>query len=74
MPDEPDAIEYFAAHIERTDFDALPESAVQAARVYFLDTLGVGLTGSAGPYTRALIESQRASGAGAEARVWGHRD
>ncbi|MGI9334073.1 MAG: MmgE/PrpD family protein, partial [Gammaproteobacteria bacterium] len=42
--------------------------------VYFLDTLGVGLTGSAGPYTRALIESQRASGAGAEARVWGHRD
>ena len=67
-----DAIWRFAEHVAGTDYDELPESAAAAVRTYLLDTLGVGVAGSAGPWTRQLIETQRLSCPGDQARVWSH--
>ncbi len=67
-----DAIWRFAEHVAATDYDDLPESAAAATRTFLLDTLGVGAGGSAGPWTRELVETQRLSSPGAQARVWSH--
>jgi len=65
-----DAVARFAAHVVDTEFGDLPPAAVQAAKTFILDALGVGLVGSAGPWVEELIESQRLSGHGEDARVW----
>ena len=67
-----DAIWRFAEHVAGTDYDDLPESAAAAVRTFLLDTLGVGAAGSAGPWTRRLVETQRLSCPGDQARVWSH--
>ena len=67
-----DAIWRFAEHVAGTDYDDLPESAAAATRTFLLDTLGVGAAGSAGPWTEALVEAQRLSCPGGQARVWSH--
>ena len=67
-----DAIWRFAEHVVGTDYDDLPESAAAATRTFLLDTLGVGVAGSSGPWTRRLIETQRLSCPGGQARVWSH--
>ena len=67
-----DAIWRFAEHVAGSDYDDLPESAAAATRTFLLDTLGVGVSGSAGPWTRQLIETQRLSCPGDQARVWSH--
>ena len=67
-----DAIWRFAEHVAGTDYDDLPESAAAAVRTFLLDTLGVGAGGSAGPWTRELVETQRLSSPGGQARVWSH--
>ena len=46
-----DAIYKFADLIAATGYDDLPETAVRAAKVFLLDTFGVGVAGSAGPWT-----------------------
>jgi aconitate decarboxylase len=66
-----DAISTFADHVVATRFENIPSSAVRAAKVFVLDTLGVGLAGSAGPMARELAAASGAWGQGAEARVWG---
>ena len=67
-----DSIWRFAEHVAGTDYEDLPESAAVATRTFLLDTLGVGVAGSAGPWTRRLIETQRLSCPGDHARVWSH--
>ena len=67
-----DAIWRFAEHVAGTDYEDLPESAAVATCTFLLDTLGVGVAGSAGPWTRRLIETQRLSCPGDHARVWSH--
>ena len=67
-----DAIWRFAEHVAGTDYDDLPESAAAAVRTFLLDTLGVGVAGSSGPWTRRLIETQGLSCPGDQARVWSH--
>ncbi|MDP6709071.1 MAG: MmgE/PrpD family protein, partial [Alphaproteobacteria bacterium] len=69
-----DAVVSFAEHVARTTYEDLPENAVQAAKTYILDTLGVGIAGSAGPWMDELIEVQGLSGKGDDARVWGRGD
>ncbi len=54
------------------DYDDLPEAAAAATRTFLLDTLGVGAAGSAGPWAQRLIEVQRLSCPGGQARVWSH--
>ena len=67
-----DAIRRFAEHVAGTDCEDLPEPAAAATRTFLLDTLGVGVAGSAGHWTRRLIETQRLSCPGEQARVWSH--
>ena len=65
-----DAIAAFAEHVVRTGYDDLPEAAVAAAKMLILDTLGVGMVGSAGPWVPELARTARAWGRGEDARVW----
>ncbi len=64
------AIESMCAHVAERGYDDLSPAAVAAAKTFVLDTLGVGLAGSAGPKARELSAAQRLSGEGRDARVW----
>ncbi|HML14837.1 MAG TPA: MmgE/PrpD family protein, partial [Xanthobacteraceae bacterium] len=66
-----DAVNAFADHVVATGFCDLPEHAIRAAKVFILDTLGVGLAGSTGPMARELAALAATWGQGEEARVWG---
>ncbi|MBV9426194.1 MAG: MmgE/PrpD family protein [Bradyrhizobiaceae bacterium] len=66
-----DAISTFADHVVATGFRDIPADAVRAAKIFILDTFGVGLAGSAGPMARELVAASAAWGQGADARVWG---
>ena len=50
-----DAIERFADHIVETNYSDIPDRAIQSAKTFILDTLGVGLAGSTGPYVKELL-------------------
>ena len=67
-----DAIWRFAEHVAGAGHEDVPESAAAATRTFLLDTLGVGVAGSAGPWTRHLVETQSLSCPGDQARVWSH--
>jgi len=69
----PDAIGRFAEHVSRTRFEDLPDAAVRAARIFILDTIGVGLAGSTGPCVAPLMASAAAMMGEGPARCWGHR-
>jgi 2-methylcitrate dehydratase PrpD len=45
-------------------------TAVNAAKTFILDTLGVGLAGSSGPKAQELAHAQSIWGSGDDARVW----
>src|SRR5215813_7982116 len=68
----PDAIRVFAEHASRTQFEDLPEAAVRAARIFILDTIGVGLAGTNGPHVVELIEASAAMTGYGPGRCWGH--
>ena len=65
-----DAIAAFARHVTETAYRDFPDAAVAAAKVFLLDTLGVGLIGSSGPKARDLAQAQSLWGKGDDARVW----
>ena len=65
-----DAIEAFADHVARTEFDDLPIAAVTAARTYILDSFGVGIVGSAAPQVDELRYAAAGWGSADDARVW----
>ena len=65
-----DGIAEFAEHVARARYEDLPTAAVQAAKTWILDTLGVGFAGSAGPFVEELIACNRGWGEAAEARCW----
>ena len=67
-----DAIRLFAEHVSQTRFEDLPETAVRAARIFILDTIGVGLVGTNGPRVRDLIAASNAMMGDGPARCWGH--
>lgn len=67
-----DAIYSFATHVARTSCEDLPPAAIAAAKVFILDTLGVGLAGSAGPRAAELVATQALAGEGRGARAWGN--
>jgi 2-methylcitrate dehydratase PrpD len=62
----------FAAHALATRFDDLPPTAVERAKVFILDSLGVGIGGSSVPHAQALLAIAAHWGAHAEAPAWGH--
>ncbi len=67
-----DPISTFADHVLATDYAALPPEAVNSAKTFILDSLGVGLIGSVGPWMAELIACQQMWGLGDDARVWSH--
>jgi aconitate decarboxylase len=65
-----DAIAAFAEHVARARDDDLPAAAIEAAKALILDSLGVGVVGSAGPFVPELLRAAGGWGSGAQARVW----
>jgi aconitate decarboxylase len=64
-----DAIVRLASHVVGTRHDDLPAPAIAATKTFILDSFGVAMVGSAGPWVAELIEAQAPSGCG-DARVW----
>jgi 2-methylcitrate dehydratase PrpD len=58
-------------HVLATPDSAIPEPARNAARVFLLDGLAVGVAGMAHAARAGLMAAARGWGAGAEARLWG---
>ena len=70
--DGTDAIDAFARHVASTGFDDIPAQAIDKAKTFILDSFGVAIAGTTGPYVAELIEAARDWGAGDAASVWGH--
>jgi aconitate decarboxylase len=67
-----DRVAAFAEHALGTRYEDLPEAAIAAAKTLILDSLGVGIAGSAGPWAGELVRSAAGWGQGAQARVFAH--
>jgi aconitate decarboxylase len=59
------------AHATRERFESLPAPAVDAARTFILDSLGVALSGTRVPLVRELKAAAAEWGAGDACRIWG---
>lgn len=66
-----DPIFAFADHVVSTKLDDIPDEAIRAAKIYILDTLGVGISGGSGPMTADLIAATAKMGSGDDAKIWG---
>ena len=66
-----DAIATLCAHVRRTSYEDLPDDAVDAARRFILDSLGVAVSGSRGPHTDDLYAAALASTGEGECRIPG---
>lgn len=67
----PDAERALLRHVLETPDGAIPAAAREAARVFMLDTLAVGIAGTAREDQPGIIAAASRWGAGAEATVWG---
>ena len=70
----PSLSERFAAHVAGLHFEDLPADALAQAKVFILDTLGVGIAGSSAPGSEELLSAVRGWGQGAEATLWGRAE
>ncbi|KAK5737810.1 hypothetical protein LTR17_006458 [Elasticomyces elasticus] len=61
----------FATHALETKFEDLPKDAVDQAKVFILDTIGVGIAGSSAFGADALIAAATGWDAGGQASLWG---
>jgi len=57
-------------HALRTRYEDLPPEVVAKAKIFLLDTIGVGVAGSAGALVDNLIAVAKGWGTGDEATVW----
>ncbi len=64
-------MEALAAHIARTRFENLPVEALAKAKIFLLDTIGVGLAGTSDSNAARVLKAAAQWGAGGEAMVWG---
>ena len=65
-----DAIAAFAKHVVARGYADLSAEAVAATKTFILDSFGVGVAGSDGPWVRELVDACGAWGAADAARVW----
>lgn len=65
--------ERFASHALDTRFEDLTPDAVAQAKVFILDTLGVGIAGSSAFGADKVTQVGAGWGAGEEATIWGQR-
>lgn len=63
--------ERFAAHVAGTRYEDLSADAVDRAKTFILDTIGVGVAGSSAAGANALHEAAVRWGSGPESLVWG---
>jgi 2-methylcitrate dehydratase PrpD len=63
--------ERFAAHVTSARYEDLPPDAIAHAKVFILDTFGVGIAGATAAGAAELKAAARQWGSGAEAVVWG---
>ena len=63
-------VEILAAHVVDTTFDDLPASAVLSAKTFILDSLGVGVAGSAGAWVSELLDAVAGWGTGDDSRAF----
>jgi 2-methylcitrate dehydratase PrpD len=61
-----------AQHVVGTRYEDLPAATLRAAKTFILDSLGVGVAGSDGPWVRELIATVAQWGSAPEARVFVH--
>ncbi len=69
----PLAAERFARHALEARFDDLTDDAIGQAKVFILDTLGVGISGSTAGGAGGLRDAAGSWGSGDEAIIWGRR-
>lgn len=67
----PDAALRFAAHAADTRFDDLSPQAVERAKVFILDTIGVGIAGATAQGSAGVLAAASRWGGGEAASVWG---
>jgi 2-methylcitrate dehydratase PrpD len=60
-----------ARHASTLTFESLTLEAIERAKVFLLDTLGVGIAGGSTPEIQPLLKAVRSWGEGAEVSVWG---
>ncbi len=61
----------FADHVVSTRFEDLPAELLDLAKVFILDTLGVGIAGSTADGASQLLQASTGWGGGGQAAVWG---
>jgi aconitate decarboxylase len=66
------AAERLAAHIREAQFGDLPEEAVTRAKVFILDSFGVGIAGSSSPHADRLRAIAAHWGDTRDVAAWGH--
>lgn len=65
------AVDTLVNHVVHTQYDALPSSTVQAAKMFIYDSIGVGISGSHHPRMAQIAQAMGNLGSGAEVSVWG---
>ena len=60
-----------AHHASSLTYASLTPHALERAKVFLLDTLGVGIAGGSTPEIQPLLQAVRSWGEGAEVAVWG---
>ncbi len=68
---QPNASELFAAHVAGVRYADIPPVAIERAKVFILDSFGVGIAGSTAPGRSEILAAARRWGAGDEATSWG---
>jgi len=68
---DPSLSERFAAHVVAARFEDLPADAVAQAKVFILDTFGVGIAGATAAGAAELKTAARQWGSGTESVAWG---
>jgi aconitate decarboxylase len=63
-------VEPMVAHVMGTSFADLPTAAVDAAKIFVLDTFSCALAGSTGPSSDEALAAAKLWGTGDGARVW----
>ena len=66
-----DAVTTLARHVASSDYDVLPKAAVAATKRLILDSLGVGLYGSRGPWVDEIVRATTADCSGGQSQILG---
>ncbi|KAI1338319.1 MmgE/PrpD [Xylariaceae sp. FL0016] len=72
IPQEQPLSELFAKHVLETQYSELSPDAIAQAKVFILDTLGVGISGSSAYGTSTILETLTRGDKTGASTLWGH--